>query len=173
MFRAQNKGFTLIELLVVISIIALLSSIVMSSLNTARTKAKTTVARQQMASMVKAFSIAQGEAGKTLIGITLNTWTLGNSGCTGAGVQTVGCYNGTLTSFTRIQNATNGLVPNLAQFVRDPWGNPYLLDENQGEGSALNCSNLDELSSAGPDSIAGNGDDIPAPINEPLSPWCP
>ena len=36
----KNKGFTLIELLVVIAIISLLSSIVLSSLNSARAKAK-------------------------------------------------------------------------------------------------------------------------------------
>jgi prepilin-type N-terminal cleavage/methylation domain-containing protein len=37
----NKKGFTLIELLVVISIISLLSSIVMASLNTARMKSRT------------------------------------------------------------------------------------------------------------------------------------
>lgn len=38
MFKFKNKGFTLIELLVVISIIALLSSVVLSALNVSRNK---------------------------------------------------------------------------------------------------------------------------------------
>ena len=51
------KGFTLIELLVVISIISFLSSIVLASLNTARGKARFSLAVEQMNSIEKAASL--------------------------------------------------------------------------------------------------------------------
>ena len=49
-----SKGFTLIELLVVISIISLLSSVVLSSLSSAREKARITAGRQFSASTYRA-----------------------------------------------------------------------------------------------------------------------
>jgi len=46
MTKQTSRGFTLIELLVVISIIGLLSSVVMSSVNTARKRADDTQRNQ-------------------------------------------------------------------------------------------------------------------------------
>ena len=59
----RSGGFTLIELLVVISIISVLSTIVLSSLNSARTKARNTQVQQEVGSWMNAINLYKNDTG--------------------------------------------------------------------------------------------------------------
>jgi prepilin-type N-terminal cleavage/methylation domain-containing protein len=58
MYFKNNRGFTLIELLVTISIISLLSSIVFTTLNGAKVKAKDASLKQEAVEMGKIFDLS-------------------------------------------------------------------------------------------------------------------
>lgn len=156
----QKSGFTLIELLVVISIIGLLSSIVLVSLNSARVKARYAKAQTELDQFIKTAVIAQGESAKILQDIT-------GSGCSdcvcrGADIrnisETSSCYTQWVNALTTIQNATAGTVSGIDRMTRDPWGSPYGLDENEKEGGPTDCR-MDTIRSAGPDGVLYTGDD--------------
>lgn len=57
----KNKGFTLIELLVVIAIIGILSSVVLASLNTARSKGNDAAIKSNLTSMRASAEIIGGD----------------------------------------------------------------------------------------------------------------
>lgn len=90
-----SRGFTLIELLVVISIISLLSSVVLSSLNNARTRARDTKRMLDIKQMVNALEIY-----RTAVGNYPSTSGNWQSHCSGYGGYAL--------------TGSGGYIPNLA-----------------------------------------------------------
>lgn len=169
----KSVGFTLIELLVVISIIGFLASAVLLGLSYARTKAKQTTASANITQILKTMSVAQLTSSQSLIQIT-------GSGCSDCscrdGISKINvptsnaCYVAWTNAITKIGTASGDTGGTLAsQMLRDPWGSPYGLDENEGESGPSDCR-YDTLRSFGPDGVPYNSDDIS--VNVPWSKPC-
>ncbi|MFA6106941.1 MAG: prepilin-type N-terminal cleavage/methylation domain-containing protein [Patescibacteria group bacterium] len=104
----SKKGFTLIELLVVITIIGLLSSFAVVSLNGARIKARDALRKGDMAQVRTAMNLYYDDHGGFPSCGTFNP------GAPDFGA-TEGCWNGALTTAL-----TSGTRPYFAQMPEDP-----------------------------------------------------
>lgn len=140
----NKKGFTLVELLVVISIIGLLSSFAIVSLNDARVKARDAVRKGDMAQIRTALNIYYDDYGYYPTNSTCeNNWDedLDDYGAT-ADTNGSGCYNildGLLVSISRPyisklpvdpKNQTNNSATDntyLYRYVTNPGGKEYAL----------------------------------------------
>jgi len=76
MIKNRSKGFTLIELLVVIAIIGILSSVVLASLNTARTKGNDASIQSNLSTIQTQAEIYYGDTNNTY-GTTVTTCSTG------------------------------------------------------------------------------------------------
>ena len=88
--KSARAGFTLIELLVVISIIALLSSVVLSSLNTARSKSRDARRMADVKSIQAAVELYRND--NSSFPTTNGAWRGNCSGYGGYGLTGVGGY---------------------------------------------------------------------------------
>ncbi|MAQ77180.1 hypothetical protein CL684_01505 [Candidatus Campbellbacteria bacterium] len=157
----KYRGFTLIELLVVIAIIGILSAIVVSALGSARTNARIAATETELDQLEKLIVSAQYNTNTRVIDLTnpggngtFDSCPNDVSGLSGSSLCVTDWQTAidTLTS-SSLSNASDG-----SGFYEDPWGSPYLLDENEGEVPANPCRN-DVVFSAGPDQLIGTTSD--------------
>jgi len=112
MKQKASKGFTLIELLVVISIIGILSSFAVVSLNSARNKARDALRKADMTQMRTAMNLYYDENNKYP---ACGSWDSGAADF-GANINDGStCYNNTLNTAL-----TAGAKPYMGKLPKDP-----------------------------------------------------
>jgi prepilin-type N-terminal cleavage/methylation domain-containing protein len=136
----KNKGFTLIELLVVVAIIGILSSVVLSSLNTARGKARISKAQAELGQIAIAINLLANDTG-------LMPSTTGNPKTQASGCSYPPDINEVYLDIPAAGiNSTDGNFPGwngpYMKLGLDPWGNSYWYDEdyNCTSNAVLGCS---------------------------------
>lgn len=123
---AKQKGFTVVELLIVIVVIGILATLTIIAYSGVQNQARVSKASNDIAELNRVIQTARLKTNKTLYQIT-------GSNCTICGVIP---YN------TALDLIAAAAQINLDKFrAGDPWGNPYRIDENEGEGGS--CANRD------------------------------
>jgi prepilin-type N-terminal cleavage/methylation domain-containing protein len=129
-------GFTIVELLIVIVVIGILASIVVAAYNGVQRNSQFSKMKTDLNQLSTAIQLARQANANVLLGITGSTYTAGACVAKAAGTDLAalpksdGCWVSYLQALDRISIASGTNVRNLV----DPWGRPYFIDENEGEG---------------------------------------
>jgi len=141
MKRFNSFGFTIVELLVVIVVIGILASITVVAYTGIQKRAQLSKINSDLLELSKAIQSASINKQKTLIDMTASTYTAW--GCV---AQSPGTDLATLSKsdpcWTQYLSTLDAISTNSGINVRsmvDPWGRPYYIDENEGEGGT-GCS---------------------------------
>jgi len=137
-----QHGFTIVELLIVIVIIAILSGLVISTFVGIQDRARTSKIQDDLTTLSKAIEAARVATGKTLAQISWRDATAYGCASEASGTDlaalnknTSNCWVFYRSTLNNISTAGGVNVRNL----KDPWGRPYLIDENEGVSAATPC----------------------------------
>jgi prepilin-type N-terminal cleavage/methylation domain-containing protein len=170
--NSRFYGFTLIELMVVISIIGVLASVVLASTSAARESAQYTKAKLDIKNIAGLIELAKGTSNSSLVHLTGSSCSEcacrqlsgSNSSPTTVNIQRLPASNPCVASYMsliEILNDNTGGLYSIKSPPLDPWGAPYLINENEGEGGPFSggCWS-DNIASAGPNGLYYDTDDI-------------
>ena len=166
--KSSKRGFTLTELLIVVAIMTIITTAsIIGVINVSR-RASTERAEKDIQDLVETFHTARVISGKALRYSTNYTCT--ECDCRTDTINQINnlnsaCWVRYRTSIDGVNNATGDLING---YPTDPWGSPYMLDENEEErccgrtdtnGDGRWCFR-DRLLSLGANKVFGGGDDI-------------
>jgi len=136
--QKYEAAFTIVELLIVIVVIGILAAIIIVAYNGVQANARTAKINEDIANLQKAILAARNTQGDVALRyVTQSTATGANCWSKSSGTDlaalptTDGCWTAYFSALSKI-SAASGI--NVTKLV-DPWGRPYYIDENEGEGA--------------------------------------
>ena len=150
-----KKAFTLIEMLIVIVIIGILAAALIPKVQGIQERAKYTRVEKDFQLFQSVVFLAQTNTNKNLLDITGSFCTMCFDSCRASlDSKTPGCAVWWINTLRTIEEAAWMQAGGLYSIEKDPRGNPYLLNENEGEWW---CDNFDNIWTAGKDGLMHSG----------------
>lgn len=136
--RSSTRGFTIVELLIVIVVIAILAAITIVAYSGIQSRAYTSKVESDYRSLELAIRAARTNTSQTLREITGNSHTAGlcraNPLQDGVDLASLPTNHTCWVSYGNALNAISNASGIDVRGLVDPWGWPYAIDENEGEG---------------------------------------